>query len=89
MPDSQKINTWILDWFEENSIASRDVVSKNLNQNYFEKNWIDSLIFVSFIMDVEQEFDIGFSNDEFQNRDFSTINGLIKIISKHVDNKNE
>ena len=56
-------------------------ISKKLGENYFENGWLDSLKFIELINDVEQEFEILFSNDEFQNRKFATINGLKEIIT--------
>ena len=54
---------------------------KKLSENYFKNGWLDSLKFIELINDVEQEFEILFSNDEFQNRKFATINGLREIIT--------
>ena len=55
---------------------------KKINENYFEKGWIDSLKFIDLITQIEEEFSIRFSNDEFQDRKFSTIEGLAKIIER-------
>jgi len=79
-----KIKNWIIDWFEKNSIVNKKEVLNKINENYFQNNWIDSFKFISFIMDIEKKFNISFSNDEFQNRDFSTINGLINIINNKL-----
>jgi len=57
-------------------------VKKKINENYFEKGWIDSLKFIDLITQIEEEFSIRFSNDEFQDRKFSTIEGLAKIIER-------
>lgn len=89
MNNQENVYLWIIDWFETNTTATRKELLDADNKSYFEKGWIDSLKFVSFIMDVEKKFDIGFSNDEFQDRDFSTIRGLEKIIEKHLGTKNE
>lgn len=72
---------WIAKWFAAHDIA-KDEIEKNTAASYFEKGWIDSLSFISFIADLEDAFDVQFSNDEFQNRDFATIDGLANIVAK-------
>ena len=76
------IENWLFDWFEKNTSAKKNEISKNLDENYFDNGWLDSLKFIELINDVEQEFEILFSNDEFQNRKFATINGLREIITE-------
>jgi len=80
---------WIINWFEENTDLNKEEIEKNISENYFAKGWIDSLKFISFITDIEGNFNIRFSNEEFQNRSFSTIEGMSKIIQGKVNEKNE
>ena len=75
------VENWLFDWFEKNTPAKKHEISKKLAENYFKNGWLDSLKFIELINDVEQEFEILFSNDEFQNRKFATINGLREIIT--------
>jgi len=75
------VENWLFDWFEKNTPAKKHEISKKLGENYFENGWLDSLKFIELINDVEQKFEILFSNDEFQNRKFATINGLREIIT--------
>jgi len=56
-----------------------------MQENYFLKGWIDSLKFIELISDIENEFQISFSNNEFQDRTFSTVEGLIKIIEDKIN----
>ena len=72
--------TWILKWFQDNANILENEINGNRDENYFMKGWIDSLKFISFISDIETQFKINFSNDEFQNRKFATINGIIQIL---------
>jgi len=81
------IEKWIIGWFEQNTSIQKDEIIKNLDENYLELGWIDSLKFISFITDIEEKFKIRFSNDSFQDRDFSTMKGLSKIVSGYVDGK--
>lgn len=78
---------WLIHWLSENSIVTQNEIEKNLDKNYLDIGWIDSLKFVSFVTDIESYFKINFSNNEFQNKDFSTINGLAKIIEDKMNGK--
>lgn len=77
--------SWIVKWFSDNTNLTENEIIANLDENYLTKCWIDSLKFISFISDIENEFKIIFSNDEFQNRKFATINGLVQIIEEKLN----
>jgi acyl carrier protein len=79
------IKDWIIEWVSTNSNVSKSKIVENTNANYFERQWLDSFTFINFITDIEKEFKISFSNEEFQNRDFATIDGLIKIIESKIN----
>ncbi len=76
--------SWILNWFQENTNVLQNEINENKDENYFMKGWIDSLKFISFISDIENQFKISFSNNEFQDRKFATINGIIKILEDKI-----
>jgi len=76
---------WISEWFEKNTTVAKEEFMSGIGDSYFEKGWIDSFKFIEFISSLEQYFDISFSNDEFQDRNFSTINGLTKIVQRKLD----
>jgi acyl carrier protein len=77
-----KVREWLVDWFCAHSSVGRDVVETNLESNYLERGWIDSMQFITLISAIEDEFSVEFSNDEFQDRTFATINGLSQIIAQ-------
>lgn len=81
------IKKWLLDWFKKNALIDEKIVEASLNEDYFEKGWLDSFKFITFILDIEQEFGIRFANDEFQNKEFSTIAGLCNIIASRKNEK--
>ena len=81
------VKTWLIEWFKTNTDLSEGDIGNNLNANYFEKGWIDSFKFINFITDVEENFDIRFSNDQFQDRTFSTIDGVIRLIEEKINEK--
>ena len=71
-----KPKMWLINWFEKNSLATGINMKNSLKENYFENGWIDSLKFIELITQIEEKFGIRFSNDEFLDRKFSTIEGL-------------
>jgi|TARA_Y100001949_G_scaffold51631_1_gene43476 D-alanine--poly(phosphoribitol) ligase subunit 2 len=78
---------WLINWFEKNSLATGINMKNSLKENYFENGWIDSLKFIELITQIEEKFGIRFSNDEFLDRKFSTIEGLTKIIERKNEKK--
>lgn len=76
---------WILEWFQKNGNYSEDEC--DLTKNFFEQGIIDSFQFISLLGDIENYFHIHFDNSQFQDRDFSTINGLIKCIEEKITKK--
>jgi acyl carrier protein len=83
------ISEWIVRWFLEHSSGEEKEIRQQLKENYLEKGWIDSFKFILFITQVEKQFGISFSNDEFQNRNFATIAGVAGIIRRKVHGQPE
>ena len=81
------IKSWLIDWFATHADVDREEIVGKTGKNYFECAWIDSLKFVFFINDIEAHFDVHFSNSEFQNRGFATIDGLAIIIEGKLNEK--
>jgi len=81
------IKNWIIDWFSRNSNLEKSQIEQNTNENYLLKGWIDSLKFIQLITEIEEAFNIMFSNDEFQQREFSTILGLTQVIGYRINEK--
>ena len=71
---------WLINWFVNNVGLSKEEISFKTKDNYLESGWIDSLKFVNFILEIEQEFGVHFSNEDFQDREFGTIDGLVRYI---------
>ena len=79
------VQAQLIEWFVNNADLEPAVVHQNIAQNYFEMQWIDSFQFISLVMSIEELYQISFNQDEFQNRNFSTIAGLTSIIEKKID----
>jgi len=80
----EEITDWILLWFSERTSVSVSELRENLEESYFEQGHIDSLKFIHLITEVEDKYSIRFENDEFQNREFTNILGLSKIIKNKI-----
>lgn len=72
---------WLIIWFSQKSEIPLRVEDKN----YFEIGLIDSLGVMELIEDIEKEFRIRFTEENFQDRRFSIIAGLSEIIAEHTD----
>ena len=81
----ENIKKWIIEWFEENCDVENKEIQNSLNDNYFNNGWIDSLKFIVFVEKIESNFNIRFSNEEFQNEDFAIIEGLTKLIHLKIN----
>lgn len=73
---------WVIDWFEKHSSEGADSIEESPNTNYMEQGLIDSFGFVQMLSDIDDEYDILFQNDDFQNPDFMNIEGLAKMIDE-------
>lgn len=59
-----------------------DIKNDNSSQfNFIDSGFIDSLSIMKFIITVEQEFNIQFTDEDLLSGNFKTISGLAKIIS--------
>lgn len=81
---SSQVKNVVVKWFVSHVSLKEREIYKMLHENYFEKGWVDSLGFISFVNDMEQEFGIRFSNNEFQEKAFTTITGVVKIIEEKL-----
>lgn len=79
------VEDWLVDWFAEHASVERSQIDANRSADYFERGWIDSLQAITLISEVEGTFDVEFSNDEFQNQEFTTITGFAGIIKSKRD----
>ncbi|KKW24561.1 MAG: hypothetical protein UY74_C0014G0019 [Candidatus Kaiserbacteria bacterium GW2011_GWC2_52_8b] len=78
----QDVRRWLIEWFGHQVAGGEVEVERHAGDNYFDRGWIDSLSVITLISALEDEFEIHFSNEEFQERSFATIDGLAEIIEK-------
>ena len=75
---------WLIDWFRKNTNLERSEIEEKTRESYFEGGWIDSFTFIMLVTDIESEFGMTFSNEDLQDRAFSTIEGLSNIITRWI-----
>lgn len=78
------IEQWLVNWFSRNSTLGEEEINANRDRNYLESGWIDSFKFINLISDLEEYFRIKFSNDQFQDRKFGTVEGLIEVVREKI-----
>jgi acyl carrier protein len=56
--------------------------------NYVEKGYVDSLGIIQFVVELEDEFGISFTDEEISSSSFKIVGELIKMVERKVS-KNE
>ena len=69
---------WLQTWFQEHGQA----IQPDVNDNFFDIGAIDSLGLIELIEDIEQAFEITFTQEDFLDRRFSSITGLAEILAE-------
>ena len=75
---------WLVDWFKEHGVQFEGDMEKLKNENFFNSGWIDSLGIIDLISDLEKQFNFAFLSADFQDRRFSSIQGLVEIIKVKI-----
>ena len=80
------IEKWVIDWFVRNSSLKEDEIKEKMSENIFNAGIMDSLKFIFFVSEAESNFQIKFSQEDFNFTDgkFTTIKGLCDIVEGHV-----
>jgi acyl carrier protein len=78
-----KHNEWLYEWF----VKRNPDVNLEPNENYFQQGVIDSLGIIELIEDIEVNYNIQFNSNDFQDRRFSSVNGLTEIIFEKTNNE--
>lgn len=78
----EEIKIWLVQWFSNKSAISSEKVMEMSQDNYFESGLVDSFGFITMLSDIEEKYGVSFSNDDFLDRSFATIDGLVCMINK-------
>lgn len=76
----EQVAQWLCDWFIRRRKFKGDPA--NLPQtNYFEAGLLTSLEVIEFVCEIENEFGVQFSEQDFQDSRFGTIVGLAELVA--------
>ena len=72
----------ILDILE--NICGDEIIKENLDINLLEEDLIDSLDYVTLLLDIQDEFGVVLSPSEFTREEMDTPNKIIETLSKRL-----
>ncbi len=75
-----EVQTWLKDWFEKRAKIGTLNSQSLLDVDYFQAGWLTSMEVVEFITEIEQQFEMQFSDEDMQDPRFVTIAGLTDLI---------
>tara|TARA_S200000501_G_C20866036_1_gene761974 strand:- start:2176 stop:2412 length:237 start_codon:yes stop_codon:yes gene_type:complete len=70
--------------FIQKKLNNKKITTKNLKKNYFQEGILDSFQLMLLISTLEKNYDIKFSNKEFEDKNFLTIYGISNIVAKKI-----
>ncbi|MNJ68287.1 acyl carrier protein [compost metagenome] len=77
-----KIEDFILRALQKKYTIDQSIDLKTLN--YVEGGYVDSLGIIQFVCEIEDEFDINFSDEELASPSFQIVGELIKLIESKI-----
>lgn len=79
------ITDFILSALQEKHVIE-DMADLN-NLNYVQEGYIDSFGIIQFVCDIEEHFDITFSDEEMMSDEFQVVGKLINLIGQKINTK--
>ncbi len=79
------IEEFIVDYLQREYTIPQDVDIYNLN--FVDEAYIDSLGMINFIVELEDNFDITFTDEEIASDEFKVVGTLTELIEKKLENK--
>jgi D-alanine--poly(phosphoribitol) ligase subunit 2 len=76
------IEIWLLEWFATRKGFDKGTPSERLPVDYFSAKLVDSFDVLELVGDVEARFGVRFEDRHFQDRRFTTIGGLARIVDE-------
>lgn len=70
--------TWLINWFARHAPH----ITLSPKDNFFSAGTIDSLGVIELIEEMEQTFSVRFSQDDFQDQRFSSVDGLVEMLKE-------
>jgi acyl carrier protein len=77
---SATVEEWLTAWFVARAKIGTSRPEILRATDYFEAGWLTSMEVVEFVTEIEQRFDMQFSDRDLQDQRFVTIAGLAALI---------
>jgi acyl carrier protein len=77
---AESVMNWLGEWFRENGSVPDDDLPSLEGFDYFDQKIIDSFGVIEMIAAIETRFDMAFTPEDFQKRQFKTVDGLAKLV---------
>lgn len=75
-----EVQDWLTNWFVSRAKIDKQPRESLLNVDYFEAGWLTSMEVVEFITEIEEHFNVQFSDRDMQDARFVSIAGLTELI---------
>ncbi len=76
------VSDFIIRTLQKKYTIGKDIDIMKLN--YVESGYVDSLGMIQFVLAIEEEFEIQFSDDEIAHPSFKIVGGLIELVERKV-----
>jgi acyl carrier protein len=76
----ETVEKFLKDWFVSRGKIALPAAGSFLAMDYFEAGWLTSMEVVEFVTEIEQRFELQFSDRDLQDPRFVTVAGLTELI---------
>ena len=83
------VQEWLTDWFVSRTKIGKQPRETLLTVDYFEAGWLTSMEVVEFVTEIEQRFNLQFSDRDMQDARFVSIAGLTELIRERMAETSE
>lgn len=73
---------WMIRFLSKKNTLDGIAHDELITCNLFERGLIDSMGVMTLVMELESEFEIMFTPDDFQDRRFSSVQGLFELMAE-------
>lgn len=76
----EQVTHWLCEWFLSRQ-KFKGAPSQLPDTNYFEAGLLTSLEVIEFVSEIENQFGVQFSDQDFQDPLFGTVTGLAELVA--------
>lgn len=79
------VKEYILEQLQKNYTIDENTDTEQLD--YIEEGYVTSLGLIQFVVDLEENYGIRFSDEEISSKDFRIVGKLAKLVEKKINEK--